>query len=191
MKKNLLFLAVFAIVFIQSCTVEKRRYLDGYHVEWNHRHDKQTVLNEKTDLVQEEKVIEASPYEEENASSSKVEVPQVQVQPSNVTVAKLERNNDKQNRAQKPNKGKYHQTTARENVEHTTNVFAPKAELNFDASNQSDEEDLLLIILAIFIPPLAVFLHEGSWNTTCWINLILTLLFWLPGIIHALWVILR
>ncbi|RIJ42100.1 YqaE/Pmp3 family membrane protein [Pontibacter oryzae] len=44
------------------------------------------------------------------------------------------------------------------------------------------------IILAIFLPPLAVFLHDGI-GTSFWINIILTLLFILPGIIHALLVV--
>lgn len=46
----------------------------------------------------------------------------------------------------------------------------------------------MLIILAIFLPPLAAFLVVGL-GTHFWINLILTLLFWLPGTIHALWLI--
>lgn len=47
---------------------------------------------------------------------------------------------------------------------------------------------IIEVILAIFIPPLAVFLHDGI-GTSFWINIILTLLFFLPGIIHALLVV--
>ena len=49
---------------------------------------------------------------------------------------------------------------------------------------------IVLIILAIFLPPLAVFLKDGLANSF-WINLILTLLFYVPGLIHALYVILK
>ena len=49
---------------------------------------------------------------------------------------------------------------------------------------------LLLVILAILLPPLAVYLHEGVINNKFWIDLILTLLFWLPGLIYALIVVL-
>lgn len=49
---------------------------------------------------------------------------------------------------------------------------------------------LLLVILAILLPPLAVYLHEGTINNRFWISLILTLLFWLPGVIYALIVVL-
>ena len=48
--------------------------------------------------------------------------------------------------------------------------------------------NILEIVLAIFIPPLAVFLHDGI-GTSFWINIILTLLFFIPGIIHALLVV--
>jgi uncharacterized membrane protein YqaE (UPF0057 family) len=45
---------------------------------------------------------------------------------------------------------------------------------------------LVLIILAIFLPPLAVFLIAG-FGRDFWINLILTLLGWLPGMVHAIY----
>jgi uncharacterized membrane protein YqaE (UPF0057 family) len=48
---------------------------------------------------------------------------------------------------------------------------------------------LLLIIIAIFLPPLAVYLKSKALKTTV-LNLILTLLFWVPGFLHALYVIL-
>lgn len=48
----------------------------------------------------------------------------------------------------------------------------------------------LLIILAILLPPLAVYLHQGEINNKFWIALVLTLLFFLPGIIYALVVVL-
>lgn len=55
---------------------------------------------------------------------------------------------------------------------------------------EADTNTLLLVILAILLPPLAVYLHQGEINTKFWISLILTLLFWLPGVIYALIVIL-
>ncbi len=55
--------------------------------------------------------------------------------------------------------------------------------------NPNDDE-VLLVILAILLPPLAVYLLEGV-TTNFWIDLILTLFFWLPGIIFALYLILR
>jgi len=48
--------------------------------------------------------------------------------------------------------------------------------------------DLLRIILAIILPPLGVFLQVG-FGLQFWINIVLTLLGYIPGIIHAVWVI--
>lgn len=49
---------------------------------------------------------------------------------------------------------------------------------------------ILLAILAILLPPLAVYLHEGEINNKFWLDLLLTLLFFLPGVIYALIVVL-
>ena len=48
---------------------------------------------------------------------------------------------------------------------------------------------ILKIILAILIPPVAAFLQVGI-SAHFWINIILTLLGGIPGIIHALWLVL-
>jgi uncharacterized membrane protein YqaE (UPF0057 family) len=48
--------------------------------------------------------------------------------------------------------------------------------------------DLLRIILAIILPPVGVFLQVG-FGLQFWINIVLTLLGYIPGIIHAVWVI--
>jgi uncharacterized membrane protein YqaE (UPF0057 family) len=46
----------------------------------------------------------------------------------------------------------------------------------------------LQVLLSILLPPLGVFLTVGL-GSTFLINVLLTLLGWLPGVIHALWVI--
>jgi uncharacterized membrane protein YqaE (UPF0057 family) len=48
--------------------------------------------------------------------------------------------------------------------------------------------DVLRILLAILLPPLGVFLQVGI-GLHFWLNLVLTLLGYIPGIIHAVWVI--
>jgi len=58
------------------------------------------------------------------------------------------------------------------------------------AGKEADTNTLLLVILAILLPPLAVYLHQGEINNKFWISLLLTILFWLPGVIYALIVIL-
>jgi uncharacterized membrane protein YqaE (UPF0057 family) len=46
---------------------------------------------------------------------------------------------------------------------------------------------LVLILLSIFLPPLAVFLKAGAGKDLL-INVLLCFLMFVPGIIHALWV---
>ncbi len=58
------------------------------------------------------------------------------------------------------------------------------------AGQEPSTNTILLVILAILLPPLAVYLHQGEINSKFWISLLLTLLFWLPGVIYALIVIL-
>ena len=48
--------------------------------------------------------------------------------------------------------------------------------------------DILRIILAILLPPLGVFLQVGI-GAQFWINIILTLFGYIPGIIHAVYII--
>lgn len=55
---------------------------------------------------------------------------------------------------------------------------------------QIDETSLVALILAFFIPPLGVFIKDGL-GVSLLINILLTFLGFVPGIIHALFVILR
>lgn len=48
--------------------------------------------------------------------------------------------------------------------------------------------DILRIILAILLPPLGVFLQVGI-GLHFWINILLTLLGYIPGIVHAVYII--
>jgi uncharacterized membrane protein YqaE (UPF0057 family) len=50
--------------------------------------------------------------------------------------------------------------------------------------------DVVRILIAIPLPPLGVFLQVGI-GLHFWLNILLTLLGYIPGIIHAIWVIVR
>ena len=52
-----------------------------------------------------------------------------------------------------------------------------------------EASDILKIILAIILPPVGVFLEVGL-GLHFWLNVILTILGYIPGIIHALYIIL-
>ncbi|TAE55181.1 MAG: YqaE/Pmp3 family membrane protein [Nostocales cyanobacterium] len=49
---------------------------------------------------------------------------------------------------------------------------------------------LIRLLLGLLLPPVGVFLTVG-FGWTLMINILLTLLGWLPGSIHAVWVIVK
>lgn len=50
--------------------------------------------------------------------------------------------------------------------------------------------DLIRIIASVIIPPLGVFLQEG-FGKHFWLNILLTLLGYVPGLIHAIYIVVR
>lgn len=74
------------------------------------------------------------------------------------------------------------QTTSR--PEYPGHNRGPERRLNITAA------DPIKVICAILLPPLGVFLEVGL-KGHFWLNILLTLLGYIPGIIHALYVILR
>jgi uncharacterized membrane protein YqaE (UPF0057 family) len=50
--------------------------------------------------------------------------------------------------------------------------------------------DLLRIILSVILPPLGVFFRVGI-GLHFWLNIVLTLCGYLPGLVHAIWIIAR
>ncbi|WP_210442160.1 YqaE/Pmp3 family membrane protein [Vibrio crassostreae] len=49
---------------------------------------------------------------------------------------------------------------------------------------------LVIIILCVLLPPVGVFFARGAGKDLL-INIILTFFFWVPGMIHGLWVATR
>ncbi len=194
MKKFLLFLAAIT-VFISSCTIEKRRYTDGYHVEWNRKHDGGYAKNESINSVKaietvdvtttntsQTEIVSSEPIESEVRINKATVIPTSIVEKAQMTTTPVERSSN----TYVPTAG----AAGRKSLHKTFETNVGHAGIQMDHNHSGDTDTLLLIIIAIFISPLAVYLHEGSWNTTCWINLLLWLLFILPGFIHALIVIL-
>ena len=74
-------------------------------------------------------------------------------------------------------------------------IIEAKKEMKAFKANKKNGSDpstntLLMVLLSILLPPLAVYLHEGDTNNKFWIDVVLTLLFIIPGIIYALIVVL-
>ncbi|RXK37770.1 hypothetical protein M231_04926 [Tremella mesenterica] len=52
----------------------------------------------------------------------------------------------------------------------------------------SSTGDVLLYVVAIFVPPVPVFLKRGC-AADLFINILLWILGWIPGVLHAFWII--
>jgi uncharacterized membrane protein YqaE (UPF0057 family) len=52
------------------------------------------------------------------------------------------------------------------------------------------DNKILQVIVSLFIPPLAVYMKNGRIDNAFWINIVLTLLGGVPGVLHALYVVL-
>jgi len=48
--------------------------------------------------------------------------------------------------------------------------------------------DIIRVILSVLLPPLGVFLQIGI-GAQFWLNILLTILGYIPGIVHAVWII--
>ncbi|CAO1629083.1 unnamed protein product [Sympodiomycopsis kandeliae] len=57
------------------------------------------------------------------------------------------------------------------------------------AKTVSSNSDVLLYFLAILVPPAPVLIKRGCGHADFWINICLTILGWLPGVLHALWIV--
>jgi uncharacterized membrane protein YqaE (UPF0057 family) len=48
------------------------------------------------------------------------------------------------------------------------------------------DNKLVALIVSILLPPLAVYLKKGAGQDLV-INIVLCILMWLPGVLHAIW----
>ncbi len=196
--KHLMLLAI--IVFVASCTVEKRRYTDGYHVEWRSKHEKPGVNKSKdavaveqsgfTQSVAEEGIAETSPSVAPNLNPAVAPQENKEVAANEKIDKKAARKLKRDLRKEIASSELTQSSAAHEEIQQVSEIGEIKTENTSSAVEAATApEKGVLILLAILIPPLAVYLYEGSWTKRCTINLILSLLCWLPGIIHALVVV--
>lgn len=186
------------ILFLDSCSVQKRYHRKGFTVNWNNAsvNMKKNRKVVHTESIQEDAIVTNNIEKQKltrnyktlvsmDIASTSVAVPtltntapsiaaQTSVKSQAVTFAHTAKEISKED-------AKSTKKDAKEIIK------AIKKEQKKQGSNT---DLVLLVILALLIPPLAVYLYEGYWTERCTINLILTLLCGLPGVIHALIVIL-
>ena len=197
MKKILLSL-VAIVTILSSCSIEKRVHTDGYHIEWysNNKSKIQHQAPEITTTNVADAVNQDSQFECEVAVNEPgvVSSTPAAIDLTSPKTTEFANESIRANRKAMRKAVKELRTELKQQPQSTNPIqlFSGKSNLaHAEVANPDQPDKVLLVILAFFLPPLAVYLYEGSWTKRCTTNLILTLLCGLPGLIHALIVILE
>lgn len=192
MKKLFAFIMIVGI--LGSCSIDKRLYRPGYSVKWNNSKTT-SETNQKasaTEISKEEPGNDATEsYSEETLTSS--------IENSFVPLSKPKNVFFKSNK-------KTTETTIASNNSTINNNDAAKQysrrelkkefikEYKTTKKSIDDDKTLLYVLLILLVPLgtiISMYLYEGhQWTSRVTTNLLLTLLCYLPGMIHALVVIL-
>jgi uncharacterized membrane protein YqaE (UPF0057 family) len=212
MKTTRLFLILLLIssTILSSCSVQRRYHRDGLNISWNHSSMKKDKNADQIIEATEESTItqrtEITTSQMQTFSSDNVSDADNAVSSSEFTSALASTENQElenvslsdETPVSVPQNTTKKQLLSKKETQHSLNTKTMKQQfsaLKQDAKSNNkaadDDSYILYVILAFIIPPLAVFLYEGSeWTQRCTINLILTLLCGIPGLIHALVIIL-
>lgn len=205
MKKinSLALLVVFAAASIlSSCSsekglaIEKRKYRHGYSISWNggKQETQQLAKVENEQMVRSEKMeamptIEptvtneaASPSPELFASSGQTEpvIFNETAAMKNAFTNSTETVKEDAGSASKVDASTATKKYTRAEIRQAKKFFRQKA------SGQTDMPLWAYVLISILLPPLAVGLYEGI-HGPFWLSILLTLCFWLPGVIYAIW----
>ena len=208
MKKLLSFLILSAILVscgtsnsvVNDGLFQKRKYTSGWFIKKNKNVEKKSSnkeglafqdkvnlekpKNEKIIVKNDDKALEKTKVIADNKESS-------------LQIVKKKETNKKEKQSDFKNAKSITKTNTKNKQDLTINTFGNEKEdlktesksENNSNSSSSDVALILLVILCFILPPLAVWLASSD-TTQLIISIILTLLFWLPGIIHALLVVL-
>lgn len=194
---KLLFSGLAFSLILSSCSVEKRLHNPGYHVAW--KGGKHADQNETTAVREAKKATEAIAFEEEQklASEEKAvvanETKQFQDAPARqeapAATERQERPSGKAAQASTERRAAAKEVQGSKEHKQIVSKKAIKKALNQEQNNASDERLILLVILAILIPFIAVGIVTNWEVGPVLISILLSLLFWIPGIIYALIVV--
>lgn len=203
MKKlfNLSAIIIIASMLFTSCskqtslTLTKRLYRKGYYVNFGiAENNKQNTIDTKAAPIAKLNPIENSPILLANNTS--VENLQKLAEKQNSEPVIVSENKPvKQTHISKLiNKAKTFNNNLINSANNVQLVKHNTASKNAQKGN-SDKlhggpEDILILLFCIFIPPIGVFLLRGL-DTEFWLDLLLTILFFFPGMIYAIIVFLE
>ena len=162
MNKNWIVL-VFALFALASCSVEKRVYQPGYHIEWNH-YAKQDVSQGRSEGVFQD-------AEQGRSEGASQDLPQDLSENLETVVSQdLSENLETDASQDLPQDlSENLETVVSQDLSENLEPFVSQGT---GQSTHSDLEFILLIILALFLPALTIFLLEG-FSKNFWIALLL------------------
>ncbi len=186
--KNTYLILCGMLLLLGSCTIEKRHYSSGYHVEWNSKPNKQT-----TESPDEKEAVAVS---ENNSQTVAIESELVEVVPDQSATAPLNEETtvaslsddfqpERRDRSAADKANNKERAISKTEVREAKETIRQLAKQEKNDTEKTNNSDILLVILCIFLPPLAVFLFDGDISTNFWVDLLLCLLFWLPGVVFA------
>ncbi len=187
-------IGMIAVFGLSSCsserglTIEKRKYRGGYHVQWHGKSKTKQVKEAATANIENAPTLMETLQPEQLHAQLDNNVAENEAVQTEFTmtqdVASIDRIDEAINTAA-PVMSKKEYRKFKKDIRATL-----KEELNSSSSTVAGEDlpDWLIAVFCIILPPLAVGLRLGI-GTDFWINILLTLLFWLPGVIHAFVVI--
>lgn len=164
---------VLAIVSLASCSVEKRVYQPGYHIEWNHFAAQDASRDVSQDVTQDAERDVSQDAEQDVSRDVSQDVTQDAerdaVQDVSQDVTQDTSPNVTQGVSRIEKLGQIVQA-----VSPVQNISV-KSESKLGQRIESDLEMVLFIVLALFLPALTIFLLEG-FSKNFWIALLLMVL---------------
>jgi uncharacterized membrane protein YqaE (UPF0057 family) len=189
---KLLAITAFSALLMTSCaesmSIHKKRYSKGYFVASSKKiKASETIAKEQNTSVEKtQRNIEVQHTETTIASNETITTANETFVADNSNSATITPNKVKTTFyvTEKPVAIENTAVSKTSHVSSTLNKKDLRKELRKNKLS-GDDKMVIYVLLSIFIPPLAVYLQRDL-GTDFWINLILTLLFWVPGVIHAL-----
>jgi uncharacterized membrane protein YqaE (UPF0057 family) len=182
--------------------IAKKRYSNGYYISSSktmnvENHKTNDHINKKSDVTAESKTEQPS----EISATQNIAKPEI-----NDEMTFGAKSEAITNEAKSDSKSKFTRKNKQVASADSKPVFAVKSSklavsllqmkekkmldrTQHSSSSDSDEMMILLVILALLLPPLAVYLKRKSIDAMFWLSILLTLLFWFPGVIFALLVV--
>jgi uncharacterized membrane protein YqaE (UPF0057 family) len=199
-------------IFISSCAtsndvasnklIQKRKHLKGYHISTGKSLFNKTTLSQESEsllVLKNVKDNNALNIEQElkHHNFKSVELKE-DIASSNVDNENTEASILKSHKSDAENTHTTAQTTeatslvvsnTKPSKKALKKIINNKKKTNTKAESSSDEMLILLVILCFIFPPLAVGLKTDWDLTKLLISILLTIFFWVPGIIYAILVV--